>query len=61
MNKDNGMTTITELVKKGWDKELLYRICHMKNICFFRTSPRGKFYVIESNLREFVSTRRIGK
>lgn len=55
------MMTITELVKDGWSYELLRRICHMKDTPFFRTSPRGKFYVVEENLKEFVKTRRVGK
>ena len=55
------MVTITELVKDGWSIELLRRISHMKDTPFFRTSPKGKFYVVEENLREFVKTRRIGK
>lgn len=55
------MKTMSELVQDGWSKELLMRIAHMPNTPFFRTSKQGKFYVIESNLREFVSTRRIGK
>lgn len=55
------MKTVSQLVAEGWNKELLYRVCHMPATPFFRTSKRGKFYVIESNLREFVSTRRIGR
>jgi len=55
------MMTITELAKEGWNVELLRRISHMKDTPFFRTSARGKFYVMESKLKDFVSTRRIGK
>ena len=55
------MKTISDLVKEGWNRELLMRIAHMKDTCFFRTSPRGRFYVMESNLMTFVSTRRVGK
>lgn len=58
---ENKMLTMTELVNKGWNRELLMRIAHMKNTCFFRTSPRGRFYVNEDRLKEFVSTRRVGK
>lgn len=60
MNVDR-MMTIAELVKEGWNVELIRRISHMKDTPFFRTSPRGKFYVMESNLKQFVSTRRVGK
>ena len=55
------MKTVSQLIAEGWNKELLYIICHMKDTPFFRTSIRGKFYVIEENLKAFVSTRRIGK
>ena len=55
------MKTMSDLVKEGWNRELLMRIAHMKDTPFFRTSPRGRFYVIESNLMTFVSTRRVGK
>jgi len=55
------MKSITELVEEGWNKEVLMRIAHMPNSPMFRTSPRGKFYVIEERLKEFVSTRRIGR
>lgn len=55
------MKTISQLIAEGWSKELIYRIAHMKDTPFFRTSPKGKFYVVESNLREFISTRRVGK
>lgn len=58
---NNKMLTMTELVKAGWDRNLLYRIAHMKNTPFFRTSARGHFRVFENNLKEFVSTRRVGK
>lgn len=58
---ENKMLTMAELVKKGWKKELLYRIAHMKGTPFFRTSPRGHFYVMEDRLNEFVSTRRVGR
>lgn len=61
MEKENKMLSITELEKKGWNKELLYRICHMPASPFFRTTKFGKFYVIESKLIEFCSQRRIGK
>ena len=61
MEKAGTMKSITELERDGWNKELLYRICHMPNTPFFRVSPRGKFYVIEEKLREFVSQRRCGK
>ena len=55
------MKTMSQLVDKGWNRELLMRIAHMKNTPFFRSSPRGKFYVIEEKLIDFVSTRRVGK
>lgn len=55
------MKSITELEKAGWSRELLMRIAHMPNSPMFRTSPKGKFYVIEERLREFCSTRRIGR
>ena len=58
---ENVMLSMTDLEKVGWSKELLYRIAHMKDTPFFRSSPRGKFYVMESNLKEFVKTRRVGK
>jgi len=61
METTTKMKSITELEQEGWNKELLYRIAHMVNTPFFRCSPRGKFYCIEEKLREFVSTRRIGK
>lgn len=54
------MKTISQLIAEGWNKELIYRIAHMKNTPFFRTHPKGKFYVIPEKLQEFVSTRRIG-
>ena len=55
------MLSMTELEQKGWSKELLYRIAHMPCSPFFRCSPRGKFYVFEDKLNDFVSARRIGK
>jgi len=55
------MMTISKLVKEGWNKELLMRIAHMKDTPFFRSSPKGKFYVLPDKLIEFVSTRRVGK
>lgn len=55
------MKTMSELVQDGWSKELLMRIAHMPNTPFFRTSKRGRFYVVEENLKEFVSTRRVGR
>ena len=55
------MKTMSQLVDKGWNRELLMRIAHMKNTPFFRSSPRGKFYVIEEKLIDFVSTRRVVK
>lgn len=55
------MKTMNELVQDGWRKELLMRIAHMPGTPFFRTSKRGKFYVLEEKLTEFVSGRRIGK
>lgn len=55
------MKSISELVAEGWSKELLMRIAHMPNSPMFRTSPRGKFYVLESRLKEFVSSRRCGR
>jgi len=61
MAQTGEMLTITELVNKGWNKEMLYRICHMRDTCFFRTSPKGKFYVFENKLIEFCSARRIGR
>lgn len=61
MEQEVKMLSMSDLEKKGWSKELLYRIAHMRDTPFFRSSPRGKFYVIESNLREFVSTRRVGR
>lgn len=61
MQAEVKMKSITELVEKGWDKELLYRIAHMVATPFFRCSPNGKFYVFEDKLIEFCSQRRIGK
>lgn len=55
------MLTISDLVDKGWNKELLYRIAHMPLTPFFRTNKRGHFYVFEDKLIEFVSTRRVGR
>ena len=55
------MLTISQLVAEGWGVELLRRISHMKDTPFFRTSPKGKFYVMETNLKEFVKTRRVGR
>ena len=55
------MKTISQLIAEGWNKELIYRIAHMRDTPFFRTSARGKFYVMEENLKEFVKTRRCGK
>lgn len=55
------MKSISELVAEGWNRELLMRIAHMPNSPMFRTSPRGKFYVIEEKLREFVNGRRCGR
>ena len=53
--------TMSELIVDGYGKEFLYRVAHMRDTPFFRTSKHGKFYVLESKLREFISTRRIGK
>lgn len=61
MEKAGTMKSISELERDGWNKEMLMRIAHMPNSPMFRTSPRGKFYVIEEKLREFVSQRRCGK
>lgn len=61
MDKIGTMKSITELVNEGWNKELLMRIAHMPASPMFRTSPKGKFYVIEEKLIEFVSQRRCGK
>lgn len=62
MTDTQQMKSISELVKEGWNRELLYRICHMKDSPFFRTkAKRGKFYVIPEKLIEFCSTRRVGK
>ena len=61
MTETQQMKTISELIAEGWNKELLYRISHMKDTPFFRTSKRGKFYVIPEKLIEFCSTRRIGR
>ena len=55
------MKTISELIADGWNKELIYRIAHMKDTPFFRSCPKGKFYVVEENLKEFVKTRRVGR
>ena len=57
----NKMVSITELEEMGWPKEVLYRIAHMPCSPMFRTSARGKFYVIYEKFVEFVSARRIGK
>ena len=61
MEKVKAMKSITELEREGWKKELLMRIAHMPSSPMFRTSPRGKFYVMEDKLIEFCSARRIGK
>lgn len=61
MEQTGKMLTMTELVQAGWNKEMLMRVAHMKDTPFFRTSPKGRFYVFESKLIEFVSTRRVGK
>lgn len=61
MQTVNTMKSITELVNEGWNKELLMRIAHMPNSPMFRTSPKGKFYVLHDKLIEFCSQRRIGK
>lgn len=54
--------TMSELIADGYCKEFLYRVAHMKDTPFFRTTPRnGKFYVLESKFREFISTRRVGR
>jgi hypothetical protein len=60
-NMEDRMLTITDLETKGFNRDLLYRVSHMKDTPFFRTSKRGKFYVLESKFREFISTRRCGK
>lgn len=61
METTTQMKSISELVAEGWNRELLMRIAHMPNSPMFRTSPLGKFYVIEQQLIEFCSRRRIGK
>ena len=61
MEQTRKMLTITELIEKGWSRELLMRIAHMPSSPMFRTSPRGKFFVMEDKLEEFCSARRIGK
>lgn len=53
--------TMSELIADGYCKEFLYRVAHMKDTPFFRTSKKGKFYVLESKFREFISARRVGK
>lgn len=61
MTEKGQMKTISQLIAEGWNKELIYRIAHMKNTPFFRTTAnKGKFYVFEDKLKEFCSTRRIG-
>lgn len=57
----NQMKSITELEQMGYSKEFLYRIAHMPCTPMFRTSPRGKFFVIYPKFLEFISQRRIGK
>ena len=59
--QESKMKSLTELEEMGWPKEVLYRIAHMPCSPFFRTSPRGKFFVMEDRLREFCSARRIGR
>lgn len=49
--------SISQLEKEGWDKNLLYRICHMGGSPAFRTSPNGKFYFVEEQLKKFIETR----
>lgn len=59
--EEEKMKTIRRLVEQGWNRELLMRIAHMKDTPFFRTCPKGRFYVCEDKLNEFVSRRRVGK
>lgn len=59
--KERVMLSITDLVSKGWDRELLYRIAHMRCTPFFRTTPKGRFYVFEDKLIEFCSGRKVGR
>jgi len=61
MTEKGQMKTISQLIAEGWNKELIYRIAHMKDTPFFRTSSKGKFYVMPDKLNEFVSTRRVGR
>ena len=61
MEQENKMLTMAELEKKGWNREVLYRVAHMKDTPFFRTSPKGRFYVFENKLIDFCSARRCGK
>lgn len=62
MERENDrILTMTELIADGYGKDFLYRISHMKDTPFFRTSKRGKFYVLESKFREFIGTRRVGR
>ena len=59
--QESKMKSLTELEEMGWPKEVLYRIAHMPCSPMFRTSSRGKFYVVYDKFVEFVSARRIGK
>ena len=61
MEGHDRIITMSELIADGFCKEFLYRVAHMKDTPFFRTSKRGKFYVLESKFREFIGTRRVGR
>ena len=58
---DSKMLSITDLEKRGFNRELLYRIAHMRNSPMFRCTATGKFYVLENRFYEFISERRCGK
>lgn len=49
--------TISELVDDGWDKNLLYRICHMPNSPAFRSAKRGKFFFRVEALNQFIDSK----
>lgn len=58
--ENDKLLTMADLIAEGYGKEFLYRVAHMRNTPFFRTTPRrGKFYVIKSKFIDFISSEKV--
>lgn len=46
--------SITQLVAEGYSEDMLRKIAHMPANPFFRMGERGKFWVDEEQLKQFI-------